>query len=91
MGLSPSQRALRAQIAAHSKWAKTDPVEGTAAARSAFLKKFEDQVDPAGVLTPEERRRRAEHARRAHFQRMALQSVKARQAGASRRGPKEAA
>ncbi|MGF2945831.1 hypothetical protein ACQV26_11935 [Mycobacterium sp. Lab-001] len=35
-------------------------------------------VDPDGELTPEERARRAEHARKAHFKRLALKSAKAR-------------
>jgi hypothetical protein len=75
---TPEQRALAARIAAHSKWAITDPVEGTAAARAAFLDRFEQQVDPDGSLSPAERARRAEHARKAYFTRLALASAKAR-------------
>ena len=41
--------------------------EHTRAGRAAFLKTFEEQVDPDGTLDAEERRRRAEHARRDHF------------------------
>ena len=33
MSATPQQRALQARLAAHSKWAQTDPVEGTAKAR----------------------------------------------------------
>jgi hypothetical protein len=73
-----SQRALAARVAAHSKWAVTDPIEGTAAARRAFLDRFEREVDPDGVLPPAERARRAEHARKAHMTRLALASAKAR-------------
>lgn len=50
----------------------------TAAARRAFADRWERQVDPDGVLTPEERSRRAEHAKSAHFQRMALKSAQMR-------------
>jgi hypothetical protein len=77
-GSTPQQRALAARVAAHSKWSKTDPVEGTAAARQAFLDRFEREVDPLGLLDPAERHRRAEHARKAYFTRLALASAKAR-------------
>jgi hypothetical protein len=79
--LTPEQRRLRAQIAAHTLHAKTtDPVGHTAAARAAFLGRFEREVDPDGVLPPTERARRAEHARRAYFLRLALRSSQARRA-----------
>ncbi|MDP9460708.1 MAG: hypothetical protein M3Q22_10825 [Actinomycetota bacterium] len=76
---TPEQRALAARIAAHSKWALTaDPTAATAPARAAFLDRFEREVDPDGVLPPTERARRAEHARKAYFTRLALKSAKAR-------------
>jgi hypothetical protein len=79
MALTPAERKLRASIAAHESWAKTDDRPGrTAAARAALLAKFEDQVDPDHKLDPAERSRRAEHARKAHFARLALASAKAR-------------
>lgn len=77
-GLSPAERVLRARAAAHTKWSQTDAVAGTAAARAAFLAGFERQVDPDGSLDPAERQRRAEHARKAHFARLALRSAQAR-------------
>ncbi len=80
--LTPAQRTLRAQIAAHTRWANEDPVAGTEKARAAFLDKFERDVDPDGVLEPEERARRAVHARKAHFKRLALESARARCSGA---------
>jgi len=46
------------------------------AARSAG--QFEREVDPDGKLSPQERAKRAEYARKAHMQRMAWKSVKAR-------------
>ena len=76
--LTPEQRSLRARIAAHEKWAHTDPVAGTARAREKFLARFEAEVDPEGVLPEAERLRRAEHARQAYFTRLALASSKAR-------------
>lgn len=78
MALTPEQRKLRAQIAANTRLAAEDPVEMTAPARKAFLDRFEKQVDPDGTLDPAERGRRAEHARRAYFQRLALKSAQAR-------------
>lgn len=44
----------------------------------AFLRRFADQVDPDGVLAPEERARRALIARRVHMSRLALRSSLAR-------------
>ena len=55
-----------------------DPTETTAAARAAFLSKFELQVDPDGILPEGERQRRAEHAKKAYFARLALRSARAR-------------
>jgi len=75
--LSPSQRTQRARIAAHARWSQQDGASGTQAAREAFLARFERQVDPEGVLPPAERLRRAESAKREHFQRMAYARHKA--------------
>ena len=77
--LTPSERSLRAQIAAHESWAHTaDRTARTAPARKAALDRFEVEVDPEGVLLPEERARRAEHARKAYFLRLALKPAQAR-------------
>lgn len=79
MSLTPQQRTISAQIAAHSRWAHTpDRTAATAPARQAFLDRFEREVDPDGVLDPVERAKRAENARKAHFKRMALASARAR-------------
>lgn len=88
MSLTPEQRVLRAQIAAHTQWAKeADPTARTENARKAFLERFEREVDPDGTLRPEERARRAEHARKAYFKKLALKSAtaRARRAGVSTR------
>ena len=77
--LSPSERKLRARLAAHSLHAKVaDPVAHTAPARAAFWARFEREVDPDGTLDPAERNRRAEHARKAYYTRLSFQAAKAR-------------
>lgn len=74
-----SQRALRARMAAHQLHARVrDAAAHTAPARAAFLSRFEREVDPDGSLDPRERARRAEHARKAYFVRLALASSHAR-------------
>ena len=79
-GLTPSQRSLRARIAAYTLHATQDPRMTTQPARDAFLARFEREVDPDGSLPVAERRRRAEAAKKAYFNRLALKSAKARQA-----------
>lgn len=84
--MSAAERSLLAQIAAHTLWANCDdPAAHTAPARKAFLDRFEHAVDPDGTLTTEERTRRAEHARKAYFKRLALASSRARAAKAAAR------
>jgi hypothetical protein len=88
--ISPAERSLRARLAAYAQHGRRDPQEATAKARQAFLAKFEREADPDGVLSPEERRRRAESLRRAHFARLALASVKARRKAKGGDRPDEA-
>jgi hypothetical protein len=77
--LTPAQRSMRAQIAAHASWANTtDRAARTAAASRAFNDRFARQVDPHGTLPPEERQRRAASARSACFTALALRSSQAR-------------
>lgn len=79
-----SDRILTAQIAAHTSWARTeDRAARTQRGREAFDARFEREVDPDGVLEPAERARRAAHARKAYFLRLALKSAKARRRGKS--------
>jgi hypothetical protein len=74
-----TDRALIARQAAHLSWASTaDRSARTSHARAAAWDRFERNVDPDGVLTPDERARRAEHARKAYFQALALKSVRSR-------------
>jgi hypothetical protein len=82
--LSPAERTLQAQIAAHESWACTsDRSARTANARKAMLDKFEKQVDPDGTLLPAERAKRAENARKAQSKRLALKSAQARRRNAA--------
>ena len=76
--MAPRHHTLIGRIGAHSLHARYDPRETTRAARTAFLDKFEKDADPDGVLSPDERRRRATHLRKAHFTRLALKSARAR-------------
>jgi hypothetical protein len=74
----PAEMALRGRIGAYRLHATHDPRETTAPARSAFLARFEREVDPDGSLSPQERQRRALAARKAYFARLALKSAKKR-------------
>jgi len=75
-GLTQGQRTLRARAAAHALHAQGGT--STKAGTTAFLARFERQVDPDGSLTPTERARRAEHALRAHMAGLALKASRAR-------------
>lgn len=83
MALSPTERTLRARLAAHTLHSQVDPTEHTAPARAAFLERFIDEVDPDRALSESERFRRAEHAKKAYFTRLALKSAQARRKAAS--------
>jgi len=76
-------RKAIASIAAHAAHAKHGSQAMTQKARDAFNNKFEQEVDPEGVLPPAERAKRAEHARIAHMQQLAYKAVKARRAKAA--------
>jgi hypothetical protein len=76
--LSPELRSQRARIAAHALHATHDSREISQAGRDAFLARFEREVDPEGVLPESERQRRATHARKAYFTKLAFKSAKAR-------------
>jgi hypothetical protein len=87
-----SDRSQIAKIAAHTSWALTeDRSARTQPARDALLAKFEREVDPDGVLSSVERAIRAESARRAFYQRIALKSAQARRpkkgGGESKKSP----
>ena len=74
-----NDRRAISRIAAHESWAATvDPAARTSPAPDAAMARFERQVDPDGVLSAEERLRRAQSARSAYFARLARLSAKAR-------------
>jgi hypothetical protein len=50
----------------------------TEPARLSFLSRFDREVDPDGSLSPGERAKRAEHAKKAYFLALAQRSARAR-------------
>ncbi|HYK94345.1 MAG TPA: hypothetical protein VE011_00540 [Candidatus Dormibacteraeota bacterium] len=76
--MNHAQRVLLGRLGAYTMLSRNDPHEITKAARAAFVSKFERDVDPDGVLPLEERLRRAEMARKAHYTRLALRSAEVR-------------
>jgi hypothetical protein len=76
--VEPQERSLQARIAAYRMHALHDARDTTRAARAAFLARFEHEVDPDGRLPEAERRRRAEAAKKAYFNRLALKSARVR-------------
>lgn len=84
--LTPAQRSLRARAAAFHLHATHDSRALTENARAAGPGRIDywmRQVDPDGTLPEAERRRRAEHAKRAHYLNLALKSAVARRRRAS--------
>ena len=86
--LTPSERVLRARMAAYALHARHDPRETTKPARAAFNQRFLDEVDPDRSLPKRERLRRADAARKAHFTRLAYLSSRSRRRCATRRADK---
>lgn len=81
MALSPSEKSMRARIAAHARWSKYDSREHAAKMRAAGPAGdayWLDRVDPERVLDPADRERRAKHAKAAHYARLQFASVRAR-------------
>jgi hypothetical protein len=72
---------INKRIAAEISWSRTyDRAARTRPGREAFLKRFEREVDPDNQLSPDERRLRAEHAKRAYMLKLAKRAVAARKA-----------
>ena len=70
---------INRQIAAEISWSRTeDRGARTRPAREKFLQRFEQEVDPDGRLPPNERRLRAEHAKRAYMLMLAKRSAAVR-------------
>ena len=73
--MTDAELRLRAQLSAHTSWANTkNQTARTQPGRDAMRRKFEQQVDPNGVLSPAERAKRAENLRKAHMTRLALRA-----------------
>lgn len=72
-----SRHSHAGRIGALRQQAIHDTRETTAAARAAFLARFEPD-DPDGTLSDAERERRARAAKREYFARLAYASAKAR-------------
>jgi hypothetical protein len=75
MPRDPKLARQRGRIGAFALHARYDARETTARARAHFLEGFERLVDPDGALPISERKRRARHARREYFARLAYKSA----------------
>lgn len=72
---------MRARIASYTRWAHADDQDRFAAGyrmRQGLQAKFEREVDPEGLLLPQERAKRADYLYKAHMQRLALKAAQAR-------------
>jgi hypothetical protein len=67
---------MRSRVAAYALHAQGGT--STHAASMAFLSRFDREVDPDGLLTPEERTRRAAWARKSYMTSLALKASKKR-------------
>ena len=75
--LIENRRRKVAQVAALRRWARTGIDErraNMAPAQAALAAKWEREVDPEGLLDPDERRRRADALKQAHYIEMSLRS-----------------
>lgn len=78
MTLTPEQRRLRAQLAAHTRWSREDPAPVGHRGQAGLRARLAREIDPDGSLAPAERERRTDSALRAHMTRLAFQSSRAR-------------
>lgn len=79
MALTPEQRTMRARVAAYARWSREDPAPTATAGQAGLVAKFEREArDAEPGLSDAEYARRAESARKAHMQRLALASSRAR-------------
>lgn len=79
MPLTPTERSIRARIAANTRWAQEpDRLAATAPGRRAAFEKLLDEVDPQRVLTEAERLKRVKNAQQAHLARVRLAASKNR-------------
>ncbi len=78
--MDPDLAQILGRIGAYRLHALYPAEETTRAARAAFMARFEREVDPDGVLDPEDRAARAAAARKAYMLRLALKSRDVRRA-----------
>ncbi len=75
----PAHRYMAAAVASNTRWAhEPDRTAATSPGRAAFMRRFEDDVDPERKLSSADRARRADSARRAYFMRLAIKSADSR-------------
>lgn len=75
--MTPEQRKLRAKLAAQARWSKPGARgHQSAVIRDRRLQHYEQQVDPDGTLTPEERRACAKSAASEHMTRLRYQKAR---------------
>lgn len=83
-----ADHAINGRIGAHISWARTPTkaarTRRTEPGREGLLAKFGREVDPDGVMSPEDRDRAAEHLRSAHMSRIAKISAANRAAKKNR-------
>lgn len=76
--------STRHQIAALEGWAQeTNRSARTQPARDGLQRKFEEAVDPGGVMDPDTKAKAVAAYRSAYYKRLALKSAEARAAKAS--------
>jgi hypothetical protein len=82
--LPAAQRSLIAARAANTRWARVNSPEArrqaTDRASQGQRRKWERQVDPDGVMSPDELAAGVERLKKAHQQLMSLRSAQARAA-----------
>jgi hypothetical protein len=79
--LSAVEKRLRSSHAGHTGWKNTKDRRARAQrGHETRLRKLELEVDPAGEMSPEDRRKAAINARKAKMAELAFKSSKARRA-----------
>lgn len=89
--LSPEERRLRAQLAAHAMHAKHDARAFGRRTQQVLLAKLELEVDPDSALPVEERQRRARQLRKSLLTRIAFERVKKQREAREREAAEEEA
>jgi hypothetical protein len=79
---SKAQRELAASIGSLTRWSRVHGDEArraaTAPMRTAMRKRWEQEADPDGLLSPEDLEAAVGRLKKAHYRRMALASAKSR-------------